>query len=158
MKTMIVSFVSGLVFSVGLGLSGMTLPSKVLGFLDLAGAWDPSLALVMASALAVLFLVRKLAPPKPILAESFSVTSKRAIDARLVVGAGLFGIGWGLGGFCPGPGLVALGAGSKAALTFVLAMGAGMQLHRVFERWVPEAEAPGSDAKAGSTPSTGACG
>ena len=159
MKKALISFACGLLFAVGLGLSGMTLPSKVLGFLDLFGHWDPSLALVMGSALAVLGVVRALAPARPLLAESFPAPPTRLIDARLVVGASLFGIGWGMAGFCPGPGLVAIGAGSKAALIFVPAMALGMFAHQLFERWVPEPELPvGASAGCGEPARQDGCG
>ncbi len=140
MRRAVVSFACGLVFAVGLAVSGMTVPSKVLGFLDVTGAWDPSLALVMAAGLAVLVVVRKLAPPRPLFAESFAHPPSGGINARLVVGSALFGIGWGLAGYCPGPSLVAVGAGSKAAAVFVLAMSLGMLVHQAFVRWVPVSE------------------
>lgn len=117
------TFSVGLAFGLGLCLSGMTLPSKVLGFLDVAGAWDPSLAFVMGGAVAVgLVLFRlarsRLAPPST------------RIDRGLVAGSALFGIGWGLVGFCPGPALAALGVGEPKALAFVAAMIAGTLAHR----------------------------
>lgn len=140
MKPVLVAFASGLVFALGLAISGMTLPANILAFLDITGAWDPSLALVMGSALAVLALMRLLAPSKPLLATAFAVPPARGIDARLVTGAAIFGIGWGLGGFCPGPSIVALGALCPSAVLFVAAMAAGMLAHKLFERVVPESE------------------
>ncbi len=119
---------AGVLFGVGLMLSGMTKPSKVLGFLDVTGAWDPSLAFVMMGAIAVHALgyrvVRRRATPR--FDTSFHVPPARAVDAPLLLGAALFGIGWGLGGFCPGPVLVTLASGSARALIFVAAMIAGV--------------------------------
>jgi hypothetical protein len=130
------SFLSGLVFGLGLLLSGMTDPAKVLAFLDLAGAWDPSLALVMGGALAVAAGAFGVARRRraSLLGESLRLPTARQIDARLVGGSLLFGIGWGVVGFCPGPALVALGLGSTRAVLFVLAMLAGMGLFELFER------------------------
>lgn len=129
------SFLAGLVFGFGLIVSGMANPAKVLGFLDLAGAWDPSLALVMAGAIAVgviaFFLARKRVVS--LLGAPMSLPASRDIDRRLVGGSLLFGIGWGIGGFCPGPGLVALGMGEVKALVFVVAMLAGMWVWGVLE-------------------------
>jgi uncharacterized membrane protein YedE/YeeE len=124
----VLSFVSGLLFALGVCLSGMVRPSKVLGFLDVRGDWDPSLALVMVSALGVYAiawaLVRRLRAP--LFGGSFPGAPSRAIDARLVGGAALFGLGWGLGGFCPGPALVSVISGVPASLVFVASMGAAM--------------------------------
>ena len=122
------SLLSGLVFGLGLIVSGMANPAKVLGFLDLTGAWDPSLALVMAGAILVgffAFLVAKKRTRSFIGAE-MKLPTASAIDRRLLTGSALFGAGWGVAGFCPGPGLVALGMGESKALVFVVAMLAGM--------------------------------
>ncbi len=131
----IVAFGCGLLFAVGLGLSGMTQPGKVVGFPDVAGAWDPSLAFVMIGALAVFAPAyrwsRRLAAPLG--APGFVDAAERTIDARLVGGAALFGAGWGLSGFCPGPAIVSLGAASHAELVFVPAMLAGMALAALLE-------------------------
>ena len=133
------SFVAGLVFGVGLIVSGMVNPSKVLGFLDLAGRWDPSLALVMAGAIAVglpaFFVVGKRAVT--LLGTPMQLPNARQIDRRLVLGSLAFGVGWGLAGFCPGPALVALGAGQAKALVFVAAMLAGMLAFEVAQRAQP---------------------
>lgn len=131
MAALVVSFACGLVFAIGLVLGGMTQPSKVVGFLDFTGAWDPSLAFVMGGALATHALLRGLAmrSGRPVFAESFSLPTRSDIDWRLVSGSALFGVGWGLGGFCPGPALVAAGAAMPAALVVVPAMVAGMLLH-----------------------------
>ena len=124
------ALLSGLVFGLGLMVSGMANPAKVLGFLDLAGAWDPSLALVMAGAILVgffAFLVAKNRTRSFIGAE-MKLPTASAIDRRLLTGSALFGAGWGVAGFCPGPGLVALGMGEPKALVFVAAMLVGMAI------------------------------
>jgi uncharacterized protein len=128
MKSHLVAFASGALFAVGLALSGMTKPSKVIGFLDIAGAWDASLAFVMLGAIGVHFIAQRLRGrfPKPLFDDTFHLPTSSTIDRRLVAGAALFGIGWGLGGFCPGPGIVSAGSGSLGALTFVAGMTLGM--------------------------------
>jgi hypothetical protein len=130
------SLLSGLVFGFGLILSGMANPAKVLGFLDLYGLWDPSLAFVMAGAIAVagtvFFLTRR--RTLSLLGATMKLPTAKGIDRRLVAGSLLFGAGWGVAGFCPGPALVALGMGEGKALVFVLAMLAGMGLFEVLER------------------------
>lgn len=136
MKTLFFAFIGGLVFGFGLILAGMTNPAKVLGFLDIAGKWDPSLAFVMGGAIAVGLVGFRLAHR-----HTFAWTGEprvwpalHGLDKRLVFGALLFGIGWGIAGICPGPALVLLGAGSGKALLFVAAMVAGMALHAVLSR------------------------
>ena len=122
------AFFAGLLFSIGLLLSGMANPDKVLAFLDLFGNWDPSLALVMGGAIAVglpLFTVAK-RHPHAVLGAPIALPSRRDIDRRLVLGSLTFGVGWGLAGFCPGPGLVTRGALRPEAAVFVAAMLAGM--------------------------------
>ena len=125
---------AGLLFAAGLALSGMTRPSKISAFLDFTGAWDPSLALVMIGAVgtyaAAFALSRRLR--KPWAAAAFPAPPPARIDGRLVVGALVFGVGWGASGFCPGPSLVGVGAGVSAALWFVPAMLVGMGLHQLF--------------------------
>lgn len=130
------SLLAGLVFGLGLILSGMADPAKVLGFLDLAGAWDPSLALVMGGAIAVGLPAFALARRRSqsLLGAPMRLPTVRRIDRRLVGGSLLFGIGWGIAGFCPGPALVALGMGKAQALVFVVAMLAGMGLFELLER------------------------
>jgi uncharacterized membrane protein YedE/YeeE len=130
------SLLAGLVFGLGLIVSGMANPAKVLGFLDLSGAWDPSLAFVMAGAIAVGMVAFMLARRRTvsILGAEMRLPSVRQIDRRLIAGSLLFGIGWGIAGFCPGPGLVALGMGEVKALVFVAAMLAGMSIFEFFER------------------------
>ena len=137
MTTVFTSLLAGLVFGLGLIVSGMANPVKVLGFLDLAGAWDPSLAFVMAGAIAVAALAFALAKKRTVsfLGAAMKLPgSSRDIDRRLVIGSVLFGIGWGVAGFCPGPGLVALGMGEIKALVFVAAMLLGMGLFELIER------------------------
>ncbi|HSV57802.1 MAG TPA: YeeE/YedE family protein [Variovorax sp.] len=133
---MLVSWLSGLVFGLGLIVSGMADPAKLLGFLDVAGAWDPSLALVMAGAIVVgsvaFFMAGRRA--SSLLGAPMRLPATRQIDRRLLVGSLLFGIGWGLVGFCPGPALVALGMGEAKAWWFVAAMLAGMGLFEGLER------------------------
>ena len=130
-------FVVGLIFGFGLMLSGMSNPAKVLNFLDLggiaSGSWDPSLAFVMASAVLVTFVGYRLvlARSRPLFAERFHLPTQRELDLRIVAGPAIFGVGWGLVGFCPGPALTALGFGSNAAIIFVAAMFAGMWLARL---------------------------
>ena len=130
------SFLSGLVFGLGLILSGMADPAKVLGFLDLAGAWDPSLALVMGGALAVGLVAFAMAKRRTVslLGEPMRLPTARRIDTRLVGGSLLFGVGLGVAGFCPGPALVALGMGKAKAVLFVAAMLAGMGAFELIER------------------------
>lgn len=132
----VASLIAGLVFGVGLIVSRMADPSKVLGFLDLAGAWDPSLALVMAGAIAVGLVAfgwgKRLR--RSWLGLPMQLPQGRSIDRRLVLGSLVFGAGWGMAGFCPGPALVALGMGEAKAMVFVLAMVAGMGLFELLER------------------------
>nr|WP_295468849.1 DUF6691 family protein [Mesorhizobium sp.] len=118
----------GLLFGVGLVISGMADPAKVLNFLDVFGTWDPSLALVMGGAVFVAFIGYRLVltRDKPIIGGSFYLPTTSDIDARVIAGPAIFGIGWGLGGFCPGPALTALGLGASGTLAFVPAMILGM--------------------------------
>jgi uncharacterized protein len=134
MKTF-TALIAGLVFGLGLILSGMADPVKVLGFLDLAGPWNPSLAFVMAGAIAVGSLAFGLAARREttLLGEPMRLPPTRPIDMRLVTGSVLFGIGWGVAGLCPGPALVALGMGQGKAVIFVAAMLAGMGLFEALE-------------------------
>jgi uncharacterized protein len=129
--------VSGMLFGIGLLLSGMTQPAKVIAFLDVTRAWDPSLGFVMASAVAVysvtLHLLRA-GRNAPWFDTAFHLPTRRDIDAGLLIGAAIFGIGWGLGGLCPGPALVAAAAGSQSALLFVIAMLVGMSAQHAVSR------------------------
>jgi uncharacterized membrane protein YedE/YeeE len=139
MKSGLAAFASGLLFAAGLCLSGMVRPSKVLGFLDVAGRWDPTLLLVMASALAVAFAAQVLARrlTRPFFGPAFPPPAPRSIDAQLVVGSAIFGIGWGLAGYCPGPAVVAAAGARSGALPFVAAMLLGMLLAKGLESASP---------------------
>lgn len=133
------SLLAGLVFGLGLIVSGMANPAKVLGFLDLTGSWDPSLALVMAGAITISFFAFLVAKTRTrsLIGADMKLPGGRHIDRRLVVGSLLFGIGWGVAGFCPGPGLVALGMGEVKALIFVASMLTGMITFEFLERRRP---------------------
>lgn len=130
MNSLLAAFVSGVVFAVGLLVSGMSKPSKVLGFLDIAADWDPSLGFVMGGGVAVHVVLRKLILRRqaPVFAGAFVAPAADVIDRRLVLGAVLFGVGWGIAGFCPGPALTALAQGGDA-LAFGCAMLSGMWVH-----------------------------
>lgn len=135
MKALFSAFGAGSLFAVGLMVGGMTKPSKVVGFLDVGGAWDPSLIFVMGAAIATYlplfwWLTRR---GLPLFAAQYLIPKKGSIDVRLAVGASLFGAGWGLAGYCPGPALVSAGAGLRSAIIFTLAMLVGMVLHQAFE-------------------------
>jgi uncharacterized protein len=132
-----IQFLIGLLFGSGLVIAGMSDPAKVLNFLDFAaipsGGWDPSLAFVMAAGVIVTFIGYKyvLKRPRPLFDKQFHVPHAKAINAPIVVGPAIFGIGWGLGGFCPGPAFTALGTGASTAIVFVIAMLAGMLAARL---------------------------
>lgn len=134
------ALIVGLIFGTGLLVSGMANPAKVLGFLDLAGAWDPSLALVMAGAVATAFVAFRFAGTRErtFLGEPLRLPARNDVDGRLLLGSLGFGVGWGMAGFCPGPALVALGAGEMKAVVFVVAMVAGMGLYELIERYRTE--------------------
>ena len=136
MKRLGISFLAGLLFAIGLGVSGMTRPAKVIGFLDFAGNWDPSLALVMIGAMAIYFVAWRirLRRSAPILAASFSIPERKSVDAALVAGAAIFGVGWGLSGFCPGPAITSLASGSFPVLVFTVAMALGVYLHGAVQK------------------------
>lgn len=127
---------SGALFGLGLAMSGMTDPRRVLGFLDLFGDFDPALLFVLGGAVMTTFVLFRfvLRRGSPVLADSFHLSQLRSIDRRLLMGAGLFGIGWGIAGYCPGPALAGLGVASVEALWFVPAMVGGMLLHRLVAR------------------------
>ena len=135
----LLSLLAGLVFGLGLIISGMANPAKVLGFLDIAGAWDPSLAFVMGGGIGVGIVAFSLAKKRTLslLGLPMQMPTARQLDARLIGGSMLFGVGWGLAGICPGPALVLLGAGVPQGLLFVAAMLAGMGLFEVLERFKP---------------------
>lgn len=134
MKTL-VSLISGIIFAIGLAISGMVNPEKVKGFLNIFGNWDYSLALVMAGAVGFnLFTFRILVKRKPLWSTQHFLPEKADLDWSLIIGSALFGIGWGLAGICPGPGLVNLTTLSVNATTFVIAMLAGMYIYKLVER------------------------
>jgi uncharacterized membrane protein YedE/YeeE len=143
---MIASLLCGLVFGAGLLISQMVQPTKVLAFLDIFGAWDPSLAVVMVAALAVsipgFMLAKRRA--RPLLATQGFWPTRNDIDRPLVVGSALFGIGWGLVGFCPGPALESLATLSPGVLVFVVAMAGGMILHDIWQGARPKARLEGA--------------
>lgn len=148
MRTL-VAFITGLIFGLGLVISGMANPAKVLNFLDVIGSWDPSLAFVMGGAVIVTFVGYRLAwkRAEPLLANRFEVPTRTDLDPRLMTGAALFGIGWGLGGYCPGPALTAVSIAAPGTLVFVAAMIAGMWLARA----VPQtALAAGAESRPGA--------
>ena len=130
MKRLAVAFAAGLLFAIGLGISGMTHPAKVLAFLDFTGDWDPSLALVMGGGVVVNLVFFQLALRRgaPLLSPSFSLPSVTRVDGALVGGAALFGVGWGLGGFCPGPAIASAVTGAAPVVAFVVAMLASMAI------------------------------
>jgi uncharacterized membrane protein YedE/YeeE len=148
-----IQFAVGLVFGLGLLLSGMSNPAKVLNFLDLAGigagSWDPSLAFVMMGAVATAFTGFRLVlrQPRPIFGEKFYLPTVTELDSRIVAGPAIFGIGWGLAGLCPGPAFVALGYGTTASILFVIAMFCGMAIARTL------ANRPSGSSLAASAPS-----
>jgi hypothetical protein len=138
MRGRFVPFLCGLVFALGLGLSGMTDPGKIIGFLDVTGAWDPSLAFVMAGAVGVHFAfaqwARKGGGRKPLWEGGFHLATQTKIDAPLLVGAAIFGLGWGVAGYCPGPAAVAAAAGSGGAIVFLAAMLGGTAIYQWYPR------------------------
>jgi len=139
----IFAFIAGLVFGLGLIVAGMANPAKILAFLDIAGKWDPSLAFVMAGAIAVGLVAFALAGRQTTsaLGLPMQLPTTRTVDVRLVGGSLLFGMGWGLAGFCPGPAIVALGAGYVKAAVFVVSMLLGMGIFDLIERRRMQGEA-----------------
>jgi uncharacterized membrane protein YedE/YeeE len=132
----VTALLAGLLFGIGLMVSGMANPAKVLGFLDLAGSWDPSLAFVMVGAIAIgtiAFLIAR-RRKRSLLGLPMQLPASTTVTLRLVLGSAAFGVGWGIAGFCPGPALVALGAGYPKAVGFVAAMLAGMAVFEMVER------------------------
>lgn len=130
------AFVVGLLFAVGLGISGMTQPQKVIGFLQLTKDWDPSLMFVMMGAIPVHALAYRLIRGRksPLFDMKFHVPQSREITKPLIVGSALFGFGWALGGFCPGPAIASFGAGAPSAVLFVVFLVAGMVLQRLYQK------------------------
>lgn len=140
----LIAFLSGVIFAVGLAVGGMTQPEKVVDFLDFFGGanWDPSLAFVMGGAVLVYSIAYRLIIKRrrPLLEQKFHVPTRSDLDWRLIVGGGLFGVGWGIGGYCPGPGLTALVSLESPAFIFVASMAVGMVLFSLFNRYVLERE------------------
>lgn len=136
MKNAAASFVVGFIFAIGLGLSGMTQPQKVIGFLDIFGDWDPSLAFVMVGAILVHAVTYKFIRRRqsPLLAMHWHVPTKREITPALIVGSFIFGVGWALAGFCPGPAVTSLASFDRTPLIFVISMLSGMALFRLVDR------------------------
>ncbi len=132
----LMAFITGLIFGLGLILSGMTDPAKVIGFLDIAGAWNPSLAFVMGGAILITAIAFHFAKtrPKALLGDVMRLPTARQIDRRLVWGGLTFGVGWGLAGYCPGPALASLAIGGSQPLIFVVAMLAGMAIFEILDR------------------------
>lgn len=132
---LIAAYIIGLVFGTGIALSGMANPAKVLNFFDIAGSWDPSLIFVMGGALVTTFIGYRLVfgRPAPVLAEAFQVPISRTVDARLLGGSAVFGIGWGIAGFCPGGALPALGTGRWEVFAFTAAVVGGIFLARFLQ-------------------------
>lgn len=137
MKLNVASFLTALLFGLGLGVGGMTMPAKIFGFLDVTGNWDPSLLFVMVGAIAVHAVSFRLITKKssPILTTKFQIPTAKDIDKRLVLGSMIFGLGWGLGGFCPGPAIVASVSGHASVLVFVLSMIGGMYIFKAYEKY-----------------------
>lgn len=131
MKQPLIALVCGLLFAIGLGISGMTQPGKVTAFLDFAGDWDPSLLFVMAGAIGVYAIGYRMAlkRPKPLFAETFQIPNSKKVDRPLVLGSALFGIGWGLAGFCPGPAITSLVSLRFEPVLFVASLFTGMVLY-----------------------------
>jgi len=148
MKAAATSFAAGVLFAIGLGVSGMTQPDKVTSFLDLFGAWDASLAFVMVGAIAVYAVLHRLIARRtgPLFDTRFHLPTRKDLDSRLILGASVFGMGWGLAGYCPGPGLVSAAAGGLSAVAFVASMALGMKLEQVVSQWLTRAREPRDDA------------
>lgn len=136
---LIFTYLTGLVFGIGISISGMANPAKVLNFFDVAGHWDPSLLMVMGGAFVTTLIGYRvvLRRPAPVFASGFSLPTSTTIDGRLIGGSMVFGIGWGIAGFCPGGALPALGTGNPAVFIFVIALLAGMWLARRLSRGGP---------------------
>ena len=132
MLRMLVNLFAGALFGLGLAVSGMVSPAKIIGFLDFAGDWDPTLAFVMGGALLVTIPAFRLIlrQPRPVLADEFDLPTKKEVDSSLLAGSAIFGIGWGLAGFCPGPAVTALASGLTPVFAFVTAMVAGMAVYK----------------------------
>jgi uncharacterized protein len=136
MKLIIISLISGTLFGIGLTLSQMTNPDKVINFLDIAGNWDPSLIFVMFGALSVTLLLFRpiLKRPTPLFDKQFYLSSKSAIDKPLLIGAAIFGMGWGISGYCPGPSIAGLGLGNFEAVVMIASIYLGFMAHRAYNK------------------------
>jgi uncharacterized membrane protein YedE/YeeE len=136
MKNSLAALAVGFIFALGLGLSGMTQPQKVISFLDIFGDWDPSLIFVMLGAIAVHFITYKIIRKRksPLLSSEWHVPTKREITPSLVIGSTLFGVGWALGGFCPGPAVTSLASFDSRVATFVISMIVGMYLFKLLDK------------------------
>lgn len=143
------TFLAGLLFAIGLGIAGMTNPAKVIGFLDLTGDWDPSLALVMVGGIGTHMLLYRFIVnrPSPLVEDTFRIPTRRDLTPRLIAGSGLFGMGWALAGYCPGPALTSLGTASSTVAIFVVAMAAGMWAFGKVEDVVSKRQAAALEAK-----------
>lgn len=139
-KRHLLAFFVGLLFAAGLAVSQMTRPDRVIGFLDIFGDWDPTLLGVMGGGVLVYFLLfeRVTNRPTPVFSDIFRIPERNEITSRLVIGSALFGIGWGIAGYCPGPALTSIPSGFTDVLIFVAAMAAGMLLFRLYDAWRPE--------------------
>jgi uncharacterized protein len=131
------SLLAGLIFGIGLILSGMTNPAKIIGFLDFTGKWDPTLMFVMLGAILVSFFAFRIAAKKSstVLGQPISIPTKKDLDARLIAGSAIFGIGWGLAGYCPGPALASIATGGLQPILFVIAMLIGMALYEALQNF-----------------------
>ncbi|MGV3581707.1 MAG: DUF6691 family protein [Methylophilus sp.] len=130
------AFITGLIFGIGLIISGMTNPAKIIGFLDITGQWDPSLLLVMLGAVSISFFAFRFVERKPVslLGDNIQLPKKTGLDKSLILGAVLFGIGWGLAGYCPGPALASLSSGLLPPVLFVLTMITGMGVFEIYKK------------------------
>lgn len=159
LRRLIAAFGAGVIFAIGLGLSGMTRPEKVIGFLDVTGDWDPALAFVMGGAVIVFSILYRLVVKRqrPIFDEKFRLPTRTDLDKRLVIGGTLFGMGWGLAGFCPGPALASIPSGATEVFVFVGAMLGGMVLFKGFDALQKAGESnKNADAPSGVTAANGA--
>lgn len=132
----VVTFAAGLVFALGLGLAGLTRPDRIIGFLNFAGDWDPTLLFALMGAVMVYLVTHRFVVPRrarPVFENRFQIPTRRDVDGKLVAGAALFGAGWGLAGLCPGPALTSLAVGGAEVLVFVGTMLGGMLLHRAWD-------------------------
>lgn len=145
---------SGALFSLGLVLAGMTQPRKVIDFLDITGRWDPSLGFVILGAILVHLPAYRWIRhrPAPLLEAEFKVSTVRTVDVRLILGAGIFGVGWGLSGYCPGPAIAALGSASARSVLFVVAMVVGMSVFHVLDEWIMSLRARGERERSVTPP------